>query len=160
METTEMILTYVTAFLGSGAGATILACLIKGIANCVAKVKIAKASKLTEKDKIEMTAAFEKSLENGVTINMDAQLDKATNKRFNGIEKLLNDVAKQSEENAKTLKLVAEAMSQFKTLTADVKNRLAENSNGNVEISKIDVVGNGTIKVEPKEESKEEKASY
>ena len=159
METTEMILTYVTAFLGSGVGATILATLIRSIATIIGKVKIAKASKLTEQDKKQMVEEFTKGLENGVTIDMDAQLNKATNKRFDSIEKLLNEVAKEEEENTKTLKLLAEAMSQFKTISSDIKNRLADNSSAvQVPIEKIEIVEQGTIQV--KEEKKESKLSY
>jgi len=158
MEQINEILTIVLSALGGTTGLIVIARLIIAIVNAVMKAKSIKATKLNEQDKESMVASFLGALKDGVQIDMDAQLERATSNRLTSLEKQNNEIAKDIDKLAETCKLLAEGMSQFKTISSDIKNKLADNSKTESKpIEKIEVVESGVLKVE---ETKVEESKY
>lgn len=91
----ETVMTYVVAFLSSSVGATLLTIVIKAIVNAVAGYKTKKVSKLTDGDKDEIankvTQKVLTAISGGVSIDAEAMIDKATNKRLDAYDAKFNE---------------------------------------------------------------------
>ena len=96
---TEQIMTYVVAFLSSGVGATVITVIVKSIVNAICTYKTKKVSRLTDGDKKEISKMVVTdvltAIQGGVNIDVEAMIDKATNKRLTAIETQFNDIAGQ-----------------------------------------------------------------
>ena len=126
--TIQTILNYVIGFLSTGVGAAILGAVIKAIVAAIANVKTKKYSKLTEADKTdivnEVTSGVLKAIQGGVSVDMDAQLDKATAKRITAEERSQNDIVEQTNRLMDYQRVVLSAIGDFKTISQTSKDRI------------------------------------
>lgn len=128
--TVQTILNYVITFLSTGVGATVITIIIKAIVVAVANVKSKKYSKLTDSDRAAIvedvkTGVFE-AIKDGVMVDMDAQLDKATAKRITAVEKSQNDIVNAIENMTEHQKVVLSAIGDFKTISQHSKEQIQE----------------------------------
>lgn len=126
--TIQTILNYVIGFLSTGVGAAILGAVIKAIVTAIANVKTKKYSKLTEGDKSdivnEVTSGVLKAIQGGVSVDMDAQLDKATAKRITAVEKSQNEIVEQTNRLMDYQRVVLSAIGDFKTISQYSKEQI------------------------------------
>lgn len=124
----QTILNYVITFLSTGVGATILGIVIKSIVTAIANVKTKKYSKLTDGDKSvivsEVTKGVLCAIKDGVSVDMDAQLDKATSKRITAVERSQNDIVEQTNRLMEYQRVVLAAIGDFKTISQSSKDRI------------------------------------
>ena len=116
---TEQIMTYVVAFLSSGVGATVITVIVKSIVNAICTYKTKKVSRLTDGDKKEISkmvvADVLTAIQGGVNIDVEAMIDKATNKRLTAIETQFNDIAEQMNKLSDIVVAEGQVLSEFKT---------------------------------------------
>ena len=116
---TEQIMTYVVAFLSSGVGATVITVIVKSIVNAICTYKTKKVSRLTDGDKKEISKMVVTdvltAIQGGVNIDVEAMIDKATNKRLTAIETQFNDIAGQMNKLSAILVAEGQVLSEFKT---------------------------------------------
>ena len=116
---TEQIMTYVVAFLSSGVGATVITVIVKSIVNAICTYKTKKVSRLTDGDKKEISkmvvADVLTAIQGGVNIDVEAMIDKATNKRLTAIETQFNDIAGQMNKLSDIVVAEGQVLSEFKT---------------------------------------------
>lgn len=126
--TVQTILNYVITFLSTGVGATILGLVVKSIVTAIANVKSKKYSKLTESDKAsivsEVTQGVLNAIQDGVSVDMDAQLDKATARRITAVEKSQNEIVQAMQTLAEYNKVVLSAIGDFKTISQASKEQI------------------------------------
>lgn len=93
--TVETVMTYVVAFLSSTAGVTMVTIIAKAIVNAICTYKSKKVSKLNDADKAqianEVTNAVLSAISDGVNINAEAMIDRATNKRLDVMDRKFNE---------------------------------------------------------------------
>lgn len=93
--TIETVMTYVVAFLSSTAGVTMITIIVKAIVNAIFTYKSKKVSKLNDADKAqianEVTNAVLSAISDGVNINAEAMIDRATNKRLDVMDRKFNE---------------------------------------------------------------------
>ena len=116
---TEQIMTYVVAFLSSGVGATVITVIVKSIINAICTYKTKKVSRLTDGDKKEISKMVVTdvltAIQGGVNIDVEAMIDKATNKRLTAIETQFNDIAGQMNKLSDIVVAEGQVLSEFKT---------------------------------------------
>ena len=116
---TEQIMTYVVAFLSSGVGATVITIIVKSIVNAICTYKTKKVSRLTDGDKKEISKMVVTdvltAIQGGVNIDVEAMIDKATNKRLTAIETQFNDIAGQMNKLSDIVVAEGQVLSEFKT---------------------------------------------
>ena len=116
---TEQIMTYVVAFLSSGVGATVITVIVKSIVNAICTYKTKKVSRLTDGDKKEIAKMVVTdvltAIQGGVNIDVEAMIDKATNKRLTAIETQFNDIAGQMNKLSDIVVAEGQVLSEFKT---------------------------------------------
>ena len=116
---TEQIMTYVVAFLSSGVGATVITVIVKSIVNAICTYKTKKISRLTDGDKKEISKMVVTdvltAIQGGVNIDVEAMIDKATNKRLTAIETQFNDIAGQMNKLSDIVVAEGQVLSEFKT---------------------------------------------
>ena len=116
---TEQIMTYVVAFLSSGVGATVITVIVKSIVNAICTYKTKKVSRLTDGDKKEISKMVVTdvltAIQGGVNIDVEAMIDKATNKRLTAIETQFNDIAEQMNKLSDIVVAEGQVLSEFKT---------------------------------------------
>ena len=116
---TEQIMTYVVAFLSSGVGATVITVIVKSIVNAICTYKTKKVSRLTDGDKKEISKMVVTdvltAIQGGVNIDVEAMIDKATNKRLTAIETQFNDIAGQMNKLSDIVVAEGQVLSEFKT---------------------------------------------
>lgn len=93
--TLQTIMNYVITFLSTGVGATVITIIIKAIVSAIAGVKAKKYSKLTDADKTEIVDRVADrmliAIQDGVSIDVDGMIDRATNKRLTAMEDKSNE---------------------------------------------------------------------
>ena len=116
---TEQIMTYIVAFLSSGVGATVITVIVKSIVNAICTYKTKKVSRLTDGDKKEISKMVVTdvltAIQGGVNIDVEAMIDKATNKRLTAIETQFNDIAGQMNKLSDIVVAEGQVLSEFKT---------------------------------------------
>lgn len=116
---TEQIMTYVVAFLSSGVGATVITIIVKSIVNAICTYKTKKVSRLTDGDKKEISKMVVTdvltAIQGGINIDVEAMIDKATNKRLTAIETQFNDIAEQMNKLSDIVVAEGQVLSEFKT---------------------------------------------
>ena len=116
---TEQIMTYAVAFLSSGVGATVITVIVKSIVNAICTYKTKKVSRLTDGDKKEISKMVVTdvltAIQGGVNIDVEAMIDKATNKRLTAIETQFNDIAGQMNKLSDIVVAEGQVLSEFKT---------------------------------------------
>lgn len=164
----KTIAQYVTIFLSSATGATIIGFIIKAIAIAVASVKEKKHSKLTEADKNDIANKVKtdlfNSLQGSLTLDADAIVDKATNARLSALEQSHNELVKAINQATAYTRATMNAVGDFKTVSTDskeaIKKLLKEDA---VEVKEVADTKLAEIKIESKvAEAKQEvsKVSY
>lgn len=157
----EKIVEYVTIFLSSGVGATILGLIISSIAKAISNAKIKKYSKLSDDDKREIAKEIMNSMQGSLKLDADAMVDKATNARISAIEESHNELVKAVNQSLAYTRATMNAVGDFKTISEDsrtvIKELLKEDA------KKVEAVKNESIAeisyAAPKEEQ-EAKVSY
>lgn len=126
--TVQTILNYVITFLSTGVGATVITIVVKAIVSAVANVKSKKYSKLTDGDRDaivnEVKTGVLEAIKDGVTVDMDAQLDKATARRITAVEKSQNDIVSAMESMSEYQRVVLSAIGDFKTISQHSKEQI------------------------------------
>lgn len=129
-ETIQTVLNYVITFLSTGVGATVLTIIIKAIVTAVTNVKTKKYSKLTEADKSAIVEQVKEgvlnAIKDGVSVDMDAQIDKATARRITSVERSQNEIVEQVNRLIDYQKTVLSAIGDFKTISPESKERIKE----------------------------------
>lgn len=127
-QTVETVVNAVTIFLSSSVGATVLGLVVKVAIEAYKSIKTKKYSKLTEEDKREIAEMSAKMLyeqiKGGVSIDMDAQMDKATARRITAVEKLQNDIIENINELMRQQRVVLSAIGDFKTISQSSKEQI------------------------------------
>lgn len=127
-EATKTIIDAVMIFLSSSVGATILGIVGKAVANAIASVKIKKYSKLTDSDRAVIVSEVKdgvlNAIQGGVSVDMDAQIDKATSRRITAVEKSQNDIVEQMEQLMNYQRVVLAAIGDFKTISQSSKEQI------------------------------------
>lgn len=162
-ETMQTILNYVITFLSTGVGATVLTIIIKAIVTAVTNVKTKKYSKLTELDKSAIVEQVKdgvlNAIKDGVSVDMDAQIDRATARRITCVERSQNEIVEQVNRLIEYQKTVLSAIGDFKTISPESKERIKEilsQTNKTierlveVEMPKVEVSSDNKVKVKEK----------
>lgn len=162
-ETMQTILNYVITFLSTGVGATVLTIIIKAIVTAVTNVKTKKYSKLTESDKSAIVEQVKdgvlNAIKDGVSVDMDAQIDKATARRITCVERSQNEIVEQVNKLIEYQKTVLSAIGDFKTISPESKERIKEilsQTNKTlervveVEVPKVEISADNKVKVKEK----------
>lgn len=148
----QTILNYVITFLSTGVGATILGIVIKSIVTAIATVKTKKYSKLTDADRTaiaeEVKAGVLNAIKDGVSVDMDAQLDKATARRISAVEKSQNEIVEQTNRLMDYQRVVLSAIGDFKTISQSSKEQIQGILKGeNVVLDKIQTVEQARVEL-------------
>ena len=122
------IINDVLLFLSSTTGATVICFVIKVIVSAVASVKTKKYSKLTDSDRALIVAEVKEgviaAIRGGVSIDMDAQIDKATARRITAVEKSQNEIIGQMSQLMGQQRVVLTAIGDFKTISQSSKEQI------------------------------------
>lgn len=129
-QTVQTILDAVIAFLSSSVGAALLAMVIKSIVSAVASVKTKKYSKLTEVDKAEIVERVADkviaTIQDGVRIDTDGMIDRATNKRLALLESKNNEFTSTMNNMLEIVKAQGNVLCELKTPSQGARGRLQE----------------------------------
>ena len=127
-ETTKTVIDAVVIFLSSSVGATILGIIGKTVVNAIASVKTKKYSKLTDSDRTLIVAEVKEgviaAIRGGVSVDMDAQIDKATARRITAVEKSQNEIIAQVSQLMNWMRVVLLAIGDFKTISQPSKEQI------------------------------------
>lgn len=150
--TMQTIINAVLTFLSTGVGATVLGIVIKAIVTAVANVKTRKYSKLTEADREaiveEVKSGVLQAIHGGVSVDMDAQLDKATARRITAVEKSQNEIVAQTNKLMDYQRTVLAAIGDFKTISQASKERIQGILKDEAAtLEKVSVVEQGRIEI-------------
>ena len=130
MEQLKLILEWVCGLLGGGTGATIIALLIKHVVDKRAEVKVAQSSTLSEAqiDAIADRTAkkVEKNIKGKITIDIDAQLDRATNKRISAIEEQQGKIVDAVNRTANYSRATMSAIGSFRSIPVASQQEIAK----------------------------------
>lgn len=125
---TQQIQELITWLTTSGILTTGVTIIITAIVKAVANVKTKKYSKLTDSDKSDIVSEVKEgvlnAIQGGITVDMDAQLDKATAKRITAIEKSQNEIVQAVQTLAEYNKVVLSAIGDFKTISQASKEQI------------------------------------
>lgn len=161
-ETTQTILNYVVTFLSTGVGATVLTIVVKAIITAVANVKTKKYSKLTDSDKVAIVDNVRdgvlNAIKDGVSVDMDAQIDKATARRITAVERSQNDIINRMNKVIECQKAMLSAICDFKTISIESKDQIKTLLKHDIEpMEKVVAVEVPKVAVDtPKNETKQE----
>ena len=129
-QTVQTILDYVIAFLSSSVGAALIAIVIKSIVSAVASVKTKKYSKLTDADKAEIVDRVADkviaTIQDGVRIDTDGMIDRATNKRLALLESKNNEFTSVVNNMLEIVKAQGNVLCELKTPSQGARGRLQE----------------------------------
>lgn len=132
---TQQIQELITWLTTSGILTTGLTVIVTAIVKAIANVKTRKYSKLTESDKAEIVSEVKNgvlnAIQGGVSIDMDAQLDKATAKRITAVEKSQNEIVEQTNRLMDYQRVVLSAIGDFKTISQSSKEQIQAILKGN-----------------------------
>lgn len=128
--TVQTILDYVIAFLSTGIGATVLTIVIKTVVSAVANVKTKKYSKLTEADKTEIVDRVADkmlvAIQDGVRLDVDGMIDRATNKRLTAMESKNNEFTDVVNQVLDIVKAQGNVLCELKTPSQGARGYLQE----------------------------------
>lgn len=128
--TVQTILNYVITFLSTGVGATVLTIVIKAIVSAVANVKTKKYSKLTEADKTEIVDRVADkmlvAIQDGVRLDVDGMIDRATNKRLTDMESKNNEFTDVMNKVLDIVKAQGNVLCELKTPSQGARGHLQE----------------------------------
>ncbi len=130
MEQLNTILEWVVGFASGTTGSVIIALLIKYWIGKRAETKKAQAAKLTEADKkeiIEGVGEYVVGKINGkITLDIDAQLDKATNKRISAIEAQQEKIVEATNRSANYSRATMSAIGSFRSIPVQCQQEIAK----------------------------------
>ena len=129
-EQIREILTWIAGFVGGGTGIGFIAFVVSQYFKYKAKTKVAQSAKLTE-DQIEEIAdraakKIEAKIKGKLTIDIDAELDKATNKRLKAVEEQQEQLVDVMNRTYKLTRANVRAFGSFHTVDKDSKAEIAE----------------------------------
>ncbi len=128
--TLQTIMNYVITFLSTGVGATVITIIIKAIVSAIAGVKAKKYSKLTDADKTEIVDRVADrmliAIQDGVSIDVDGMIDRATNKRLTAIEDKSNEFTAVVNNMLEIVKAQGNVLCELKTPSQIARGRLQE----------------------------------
>lgn len=128
--TVQTILNYVITFLSTGVGATVLTIVIKAIISAVANIKTKKYSKLTEVDKTEIVDRVAdkmlNAIQDGVRLDVDGMIDRATNKRLAAMESKNNEFTDVVNKVLDIVKAQGNVLCELKTPSQGARGHLQE----------------------------------
>lgn len=117
------ILKWVSAIVGSLGGVTGVIALVKSLIK-------SKSAKMSAKDKNDIAEIAAKRVIEGQNLNIELdiseQIDKATNKRLKLVEDSTNDFIKRINKVIKQQRHIANAVKDFKTISAESRTQLLE----------------------------------
>lgn len=117
------ILKWVSAIVGSLGGVTGVIALVKSLIK-------SKSAKMSAKDKNDIAEIAAKRVIEGQNLNIELdiseQIDKATNKRLKAVEDSTNDFIKRINKVIKQQRHIANAVKDFKTISAESRTQLLE----------------------------------
>lgn len=158
-EQTQTILNYVVTFLSTGVGATVLTIVIKAIINAVMNVKTKKYSKLTDSDRAIIVENVRdgvlNAIKDGVSVDMDAQIDKATARRITAVERSQNEIVERINDLMECQRAVLSAVGDFKTISAESREQIKALLNcSNSTLEKVVEVALPKVEVQASEKAK------
>lgn len=128
--TIQTILNYVITFLSTGVGATVLTIVIKTIVSAITNVKTKKYSKLTEADKTEIVDRVADkmlvAIQDGVRLDVDGMIDRATNKRLTAMESKNNEFTNVVNKLLDIVKAQGNVLCELKTPSQGARGHLQE----------------------------------
>lgn len=128
--TVQTILNYVITFLSTGVGATVITIIIKAIVSAIANVKTKKYSKLTEADKTEIVDRVADkmlvAIQDGVRLDVDGMIDRATNKRLTAMESKNNEFTDVMNNVLAIVKAQGNVLCELKTPSQGARGHLQE----------------------------------
>lgn len=128
--TVQTILNYVITFLSTGIGATVLTIVIKAIVSAITNIKTKKYSKLTEADKTEIVERVANkiiaTIQDGVHIDTDGMIDRATNKRLTVMENKMNEFVEMVNKVYEIVKAQGNVLCELKTPSQGARGHLQE----------------------------------
>lgn len=117
------ILKWVSAIVGSLGGVMGVIALVKSLIK-------SKSAKMSAKDKNDIAEIAAKKVIEGQNLNIELdiseQIDKATNKRLRLVEDSTNDFIKKINKVIKQQRHIANAVKDFKTISAESRTQLLE----------------------------------
>ncbi len=124
-EQLNTILTWIVSFLSSATGVAFLGFIAKLILNFRGK----KYAKLTDADEDRIAEKSSKrviaSIKDGVSIDADAMVNKATNKRLDTVESKFNDIVVANNEQMQILTKLAQVVLELKSPSLASREELA-----------------------------------
>lgn len=124
-EQLNTILTWIVSFLSSATGVAFLGFIAKLILNFRGK----KYAKLTDADEDRIAEKSSKrviaSIKDGVSIDADAMVNKATNKRLDTVESKFNDIVVANNEQMLLLTKLAQVVLELKSPSLASREELA-----------------------------------
>lgn len=158
----ETIKTSLIAFFTTGAGATIIALIISAVKD-YAKTKLtAKATKLNDLDKDAIAEKVVGALKGKISVDMIAELDKATRNLITEFKEEHNALIKKTNDNEKMLYAMGKVIAQFKTVQGTTALDELNKVLASTDLAEIKELPTDTISVEltDKTETPKSKVSY
>ncbi len=124
IEQIKEIINPIVIFLTSGTGALLIGVVVKAIVAAVATVKSKKAAKLTEADKQDIANKLLQAMQGGLKVDMDAELDRATNKRMTAMEERLNEFSELMNKVINVSSATMSAVGDFKTISQESREKI------------------------------------
>lgn len=154
---TQQIQELITWLTTSGILTTGVTIIVTAIVKAIANVKTRKYSKLTDADKSaivnDVKSGVLSAIQGGVTVDMDAQLDKATARRITAVEKSQNEIVEAIAKLAEYQKVVLTAIGDFKTISQSSKEQIRSILKGvSVQLGKVDAVEQPVVEVRQSEQ--------
>lgn len=162
--TIETIMTYVVAFLSSAAGATMITAIVKAIVSAVCNYKTKKVSKLTDADKSqianEVTTRVLSAISDGVSINAEAMIDRATNKRLDVMDKKFNEFGEVMNKLLSVNIAQGKVLVDLKTPSLTARENLASTiGDTHQEIKQIPIIEQPRLNVSVAESTEEKETT-
>lgn len=108
---------------------TIIAVVVRSIATAILNYKAKKVARLTESEKQDIanivTANVLNAVKDGFTIDIDAQIEKATNKRISAIENSQNQLIEAVNHSVQYSRATMSAVGDFRTISDQSKAEIA-----------------------------------
>lgn len=128
--TIQTVINAVLIFLSTGLGSTILGVIIRAIVSAIKEVKTKKYSRLTEADKSEIAdRVAEKvhaTIQDGVRVDTDGMIDRATNKRLTVMESKMNEFTEMVNNVFEIVKAQGNVLCELKTPSQGARAHLQE----------------------------------
>lgn len=127
---TQQIFDLIMGLGGLTIGGVSIGTIIVVAIRCISAIKIKKHSKLSESDKKEIAKMASdmtlEALKDGIVVDVDGQIDKATNKRISIVENKINAFADSLNSTNEILKAEGNVLCELKTPSLGAREHLQE----------------------------------